>query len=95
MFKALYNITEDAIKAAKQPLVAKQVKRGFESSSDSLEDAKIELTGKIEATRQKIANGETKLIKELCEGKLELSDLDELIDAIAAEKDYFFPKEEA
>lgn len=94
MFKKLYNATEDAIKSAKQPLVAKKVKRGFESASDSLEDKKIALTETIENLRQKVANGETELIKQLCENKLELSDLDELIVAIEAERDLFFPKEE-
>lgn len=95
MFDKLYNASKDAIKAAKKPLVADRVKRGIDSAASSLMEEKIDLEDAIDGLRMKIANGESKDFKKLAEKKLDLDDIDGLIKMIEAEKDYFFPKEEA
>jgi len=52
LFDKLYSASDELLKTMRKPLVAKALKRKFESSIDSAENQKIDAEEKIENLRQ-------------------------------------------
>lgn len=92
IFDKYYALKEEALADAKKPFIEKKVKRAFESGTDSLESAKIDLLEKIENTEKDIANGNIDKIKVLVEYIRDLEELDEQIEVVQKLQKEFFDK---
>ena len=93
LFDKLYNAKKEVLAEAKRPGTRKKVKRGFESAIDSLEDKIIDLEGEKVDMREKVANGDASLIKDLSFKRIEIDDLNDQIKALKAEREEFFEVE--
>ena len=90
LFASLYNATEETVKALKQPLVEKKIKRKLQSAFDDAEDKKITAQERLEKARKQFEDYD---INEILKQKEVVSVCEKLQDGIRNEYSEYFGEE--
>ena len=76
LFDKLYGASEEVSKGIKKPFVLNKVKRALDGAADSYESDKIDAQEQIDDLMGDLANGDTEVIDDLIEARLELSEIE-------------------
>lgn len=75
-FDQLYNATEAAKKALKKPFVLNKVNRALDGAADSYASRKLDKQERIDQLTEALANGDTSIVGELIDARLDLAEFD-------------------
>jgi len=92
IFEKYYGKSDAELSDEMKELTLKKVKRGFGSTIDQLEGEKIKLEKKLIDFRIKVANGSNENIINLGQIKIDLIDLNNLIETLDLERTAFIGK---
>jgi hypothetical protein len=76
LFDKLYSASEEATKRIKKPFVQNKVNRALDGAADSCDLQEINTQEKIDDLTSKLVNGDTSVIGNLIELRLDLAEID-------------------